>query len=384
MKIGFDISQTGANKAGCGYLAYSLIRALAQIDKQNQYVQYPSFGDFYFDPDWKKSIQFVGEKNFQKGLFHRNLNELKIFWNNPPSDFEEKLGNPDIIHSNNYYCPVGLEHAKLVYFLHDLLFLQEPDMTTETNRIGCFHGVFRASLYADHIITNSQFTRQAFLDTFPHFPADKITVIQLASRFQGLYDDPIAKPEGLESLVKDQYWLNVGTLEPRKNQIGLLNAYSMLKSDVGKTYPLVIAGGKGWLLDHFKDVVEELGLEEDIILLGYVDDIQLQWLYKNCFAFVFPAFAEGFGLPVLEAMSLGAAVIASNTTSLPEVVGDAGILVDPEDVKVICESMAHFTNGDVNRDKIKDKALERSTNFSWIKSAEFILDIYRSLLKDSK
>ncbi len=381
MKIGFDISQTGANKAGCGYLAYSLIRALAEIDKENEYLQYPTFGDFYFDPEWKKSIPYVQQENFHKGLAHNNLEDAKKFWNHPPTNFEELLGNPDVMQSNNFYCPTGLKQAKLVYFLHDLLFIQEPDMTTETNRTGCFSGVFRASLFADHIIANSQYTRQEFLETFPHYPPEKVTAIHLASRFQGKIDESLEKPENLQFLKEDQFWLNVGTLEPRKNQTGLLKAYAKLKAEIGEMIPLVIAGGKGWLLDHFKELIIELGLQDDVILLGYVDDIQLQWLYKNCFAFVYPAFLEGFGLPVLEAMSLGAAVITSNTTSLPEVVGEAGILVDPEDIEAISVAMNDLFSGKVDKGKKKRLSFEVSKNFSWKRVAAIILDLYQIILK---
>ena len=381
MKIGFDISQTGKNKAGCGYLAYSLIRALADIDKENEYLQYPTFGDFYFDLEWKKSIPFVHQKNFYKGLAHHNLEDARKFWKNPPENYEELLGNPDIIQSNNFFCPTGLKRAKLVYFLHDLLFVQEPDMTTETNRVGCFDGVFRASLFADHIITNSQYTRQEFLKTFPHYPEEKVTAIHLASRFQGKVDDPLEKPESLKLLEKDQFWFNLGTLEPRKNQIGLLKAYAELKKDMGDMIPLVIAGGRGWLLDHFEDVIIELGLERDVILLGYIDEEQLEWLYKNCFAFVYPAFSEGFGLPVLEAMSLGAAVISSNTTSLPEVVGDAGFMVDPGNIGDISRRMLDIYIGKFNRGKLQQIALERSVNFSWKKIALLTLEIYNDILR---
>jgi glycosyltransferase involved in cell wall biosynthesis len=377
MRIGFDISQTGESKAGCGYLAYSLIRALAAIDQENEYLQYPTFGDFYFDPEWKRSIQPVKQKNFRMGLAHNNLEEVRKFWNQPPSDFEGLLGNPDIIQSNNFYCPDGLKHAKLVYFLHDLLFIQEPDMTTEANRIGCFNGVFRASLYADHIITNSKYSRQQFLNTFPHFPEEKITVIPLASRYQGKYANPLKKPENLSFLETDQFWLNVGTLEPRKNQIGILKAYAQLKAAVGITFPLVFAGGKGWQMDHFDEVIIKLGLDQDVIKLGYVDEDQLIWLYRNCFAFLYPAFCEGFGLPVLEAMSQGAAVIASNVTSIPEVVGEAGIMVDPQDIAAISESMCDLYSGIVDREKLKEKALSRSKNFSWGKSAEMVIGIYQ-------
>jgi glycosyltransferase involved in cell wall biosynthesis len=250
-------------------------------------------------------------------------------------------------------------------------------MTTELNRIGCYNGVFRGSLFADHIITNSKYSRQQFLNTFPYFDEEKITVVHLASRFQGKYHTPLHKPENLSFLNEDQFWLNVGTLEPRKNQIGILKAFAKLKADVGNTFPLVFAGGKGWQMENFDNRIIELNLENDVIKLGYVSEDELIWLYRNCYAFVYPAFCEGFGLPILEAMSQGAAVIASNTTSIPEVVGDAGILVDPKDIDAISKSMRDLYNGKFNRSNLKRKSLEQSAQYSWNKSAELVLDIYK-------
>ena len=218
MKIGFDISQTGHLKAGTGYLAYSLIRALAQIDTQNEYLLYPTFGDFFLDPDWTQTMSPIDQTNFQRGLGHRNLKDASEFWRNPLPDFEEKLGNPDLIHANNFYCPSGFQHAHLIYTLYDLGFLAEPDTTTETNRIGCFTGVFRASLYAKHILAISNYTRQHFLDTFPHYPPEKMSAIPLASRVS--MQEPVPAPiqEGTIPVRPNQFWLNVGTLGLEKTR----------------------------------------------------------------------------------------------------------------------------------------------------------------------
>jgi glycosyltransferase involved in cell wall biosynthesis len=153
-----------------------------------------------------------------------------------------------------------------------------------------------------------------------------------------------------------------------------------LKNDIGNTFPLVIGGGKGWLLDHFESEIRQLGLAEEVILLGYVDDKSLQWLYRNCFAFIFPSFFEGFGLPVLEAMSQGAAVITSNVTSIPEVVGDAGIMVDPRDIDSLTVRMKDILTGNVNRGGLKKKAFQRSKEFSWDKVAEKVLITYNKIV----
>lgn len=377
MRIGFDVSQTGRDKAGCGFFAESLIRHLAALDSDNEYILYPTFGDLYWDPDWPRTTCRIDRPNFRRGLGHRTYEALRAFWSNPPPDLEAQLGNPDLIHSHNFFCPLGLKRARLIYTLHDLSFLEHPGWTTEQNRIGCFTGVFHASLYADLIIAVSEYTRRHFLDTFPHYPAERVVVIYPASRFSG--SEKIPRPESLPSLQPERFWLNVSTLEPRKNHLRLLQAYARLKAHLGETFPLVLAGGRGWLIEDLEQTLEELGLQQEVIQLGYVDDEALQWLYQNCFAFIYPSLFEGFGLPVLEAMSLGAAVIASKTTSLPEIVGSAGLLVDPLREEEIFQAMLRLSTGEIDREKLKEQALRRAEAFSWKRAAQEVLRLYREM-----
>jgi glycosyltransferase involved in cell wall biosynthesis len=203
-----------------------------------------------------------------------------------------------------------------------------------------------------------------------------VHVVYPASRY--ILSTNIKRPKKLPRQVSEgKFWLCVGTLEPRKNHLGLLKAYARHKVKFGKAYPLVHAGGPGWLMNDFKDQIRKLNLQNDVILLGYVDDITLQWLYQNCFAFVYPSFFEGFGLPVLEAMSLGAAVITSNTTSIPEIVGEAGILVDPAQEDQIASAMDELTRDEKRLTALRLAAKGRAALFSWERAAKQTLDLYR-------
>jgi glycosyltransferase involved in cell wall biosynthesis len=378
MRIGFDVSQTGRLKAGCGHFADSLIRYLVPIDSEHEYILYPTFGDNYWDPEWSTLTTQIDRPNSRRGLGHKTLAAAQLFWGNPPRDFEAQLGDPHIIHANNFFCPTGLRKARLVYTLHDLGFIEHPEWTTEENRIACFHGVFNASLYADFIIAVSHHSRRHFLEIFPHYPPDRVAVIYEASRFAGRSD--ATSVNSLPLLKSECFWLNVGTLEPRKNQRRLLQAYARLKAHLGKTFPLVLAGGRGWLMDDFEKTIENLGLQQDVILLGYVDDTTLQWLYQNCFAFIYPSLFEGFGLPVLEAMSLGAPVIAAKTTSLPEIVGSAGILVDPFQEEEIFSAMLRLSRRQVDREALQVSAREKAGKFSWKATARRVNDLYREVV----
>jgi glycosyltransferase involved in cell wall biosynthesis len=378
MRIGFDVSQTGAARAGCGYFAYSLVSALESCATHDDFVLYPTFGDFFWEPDWERTTYAPDLPNFRRAPGHGTHQEAQAFWCNPRDGFEDELGNPDIVHSNNFFCPRPLCEARLVYTLYDLSFLENPEWTTEANRTGCFEGVFQASLHADQILAISHFSKRHFLETFPHYPEERITVAHLASRFGGLL--PIERPPALDQLQPNCFWLCVGTLEPRKNHARLLRAFARLKAHLGQVAPLVLAGGKGWLVEDLSRLIDTLGLGGDVIITGYVDDQALQWLYQNCFAALYPSLFEGFGLPVLEAMSLGAAVVTSNVTSIPEITGEAALLVNPYQEQDLLAAMLRLVTNSGLRDELKTKAPPQASRFRWDSAAQLALQCYEQAL----
>ena len=378
MKIGFDVSQTGGGKAGCGYFADSLIQALHEIDCQNDYILYPYFGTSYWDPSAKKTARNIRSPHVTRKVIASDAAESRRFWEEMTPEKEILLGNPDIVHSNNFSCPKGFGKARLVYTLHDLNFLEYPEFTTEENRWICFNGVFDAACYADYIVAASDYSRNRFLEVFPHYPEDRISAVYEGSRFT-LNSRTDASIQGRLKLDSDCFWLGVGTLEPRKNIRRLLEAYASFRKESPNACPLVLAGGKGWMEDDLEEFIGGLGLSGHVKLAGYVSDSQLAWLYCNCFAFIYPSLYEGFGLPVLEAMSLGAAVITSNVTSLPEVAGDAGMLINPLEKDEIRLAMQKMTESPQLRKAFKQKAMVQSSLFSWEDTAKRVLNIYHRI-----
>ena len=370
MKIGFDVSQTGRFKTGCGYFADALARALVARPRGHQFILYPTFGADYWDHEWRTSTLSMPDRpDVERGPGQARLDLLEAFWLDPPSDWEAQLGAPDIIHANNFYCPSRPTRARLVYTLHDLVFASHPDWTTEANWRVCFDGVFHASLYADHVVAVSDFTRTQFLELFPHFPAERISVVYEASRFG---DPPSsAPPVRVSHLQPGAFWLAAGDLTPRKNLDRLLEAYATLRASGQTTHPLVLFGGQPVARDA-----------ANVERLGYVDDRTLHWLYAHCFAFCYPSLFEGFGLPVVEAMSQGAPILTSNLTSLPEVVGDGALMVDPTSTSAIAAGLQRLAADDALRRDLAHASQARASRFAWQTAAEQVLDIYEAAVTE--
>jgi glycosyltransferase involved in cell wall biosynthesis len=304
------------------------------------------------------------------------------FWN--AADMEVTLGTPDVVHSNNFWCPTGLGSSRLIYTLYDLGFIADPSWSTEANRVGCFEGVFRASIAADWIVAISDASRAHFLKTFPHFPPERICVIYPCSRFASPDDEQGACPPILRTVVPQRFWLSVGTIEPRKNQLMLATAYARYLERGGEPMPLVLAGGDGWRMEDFPMRLQELGISAQVIMTGYVSDAELVWLYRNCFANLYPSLFEGFGLPVLEGMQFGAPTIASRSTSIPEVAGDAAILLPPRDASAWADAMLGLAHQSGERSAMVARSRRQAARFDWTASARQLLALYEEAITKPK
>jgi hypothetical protein len=183
MHIGFDISQTGAGKAGCGFFAHALIDTMLAAAPEHRYALYPSFGDFYFDRACRCRSPYRG-RDVAYGPRHLTRAAATAFWNAPRRRVAP--GRPRRrAQANNYWCPTAFAASRVVYTCYDLSFAVDPSWTTEANRVGCFEGVFRAAASADRIVAISHASRDHYLSVFPHFPAERIRVIHPCSRFDG-------------------------------------------------------------------------------------------------------------------------------------------------------------------------------------------------------
>jgi len=234
---------------------------------------------------------------------------------------------------------------------------------------------------ADRIIAVSHSTAQAVEDEFPS-ARGKVRVIHLGVT-------RLAEPEGRATLAalgidKRPYFLFVGTLEPRKNLRRLLNAYASLPESLRNSYQLVIAGGSGWGGVDVVQLAATLGIADHVVVTGYVDDAQLAGLYAHARFLAMPSLYEGFGLPLVEAMSYGVPVLTSNVSSLPEVAGDAGVFVDPLDEGSIAHGLQQLLADDTLHQRLSWRSTSVAAQFSWANAAQETWVVFEEALAERR
>lgn len=301
------------------------------------------------------------------------------------------LTNLDFIGANKVYDRIDLFHAPdhhvphfrgvpVLATLMDAIPLSNPEFASSTLR-GFKNKLWKKTTeWADHIITISDFSKRE-ISTHFNIPASKISVVPLGVDERYFYTLPIQMVELELSKLKlpKNYFLFIGTLQPRKNLLRVINAHKMLAYSVRKEFPLVIVGRIGWGCDGLLDLLKSLPNKEPIYWLRDIDDFSKRLLLQQATALVFPSLSEGFGLPVLEAFAAATPVITSNTSSLPEVSGDAALLVDPLQESEIAHAMSRVINDAPFVQSLIAKGLNRARIFTWGACAEKTRAIYREM-----
>ena len=282
---------------------------------------------------------------------------------------------PDVLFVPAHVLPFRLKLPPSVVTVHDLGYRHVPEGHTRTQRLTLKLSTRWNAWRARQVIAVSESTARD-LRQFYGTPASKINVI---------YEAPFAAPALVDAaaarairarydLVRP-YALYVSTIQPRKNLTRLIDAYAKLRDLYDVAWDLVLAGGRGWLSDALYAQVERLGLGERVRLLGYVPDADLTALYNGAFCFCYPSLFEGFGLPILEAQQQGVPVMTANNSAIPEVAGDAALLVDPMDVEAIAEAMLRLSQDEALREELIAKGHENVKRFSWEKAARETLAV---------
>jgi glycosyltransferase involved in cell wall biosynthesis len=368
MKIGIDARLVFYQRAGIGQYTLRLAEALASIDRSNSYVLLQSRKD--------------------RGCLVKGANlTRRTMWTPPHHRYEQvllplelSLVNLDLLHCPDFIPPFR-RRCPAVITVHDLAFLRFPGLLTDESQ--AYYGqINHAVQNADHIIAVSQSTKH---DLVSLAGADerKITVVYEAAAplFRPAPSDVVRAARDRHGIQGD-YILFVSTIEPRKNIPFLLQAYARLRDcwhgpqDMPR---LVVVGNKGWLYDRIFTVMGQLGLTSSVICTGGVPLEDLPALYSGALFYILPSLYEGFGLTVLEAMSCGTPVITSNTSSLPEVAGDAAVLVDPQDIVGLATSMQRLCQDAALRREMGERGLAQAARFSWERAARETLAVYKAV-----
>jgi len=233
---------------------------------------------------------------------------------------------------------------------------------------------------ASNIVTISEFSKSEICGYYG-VPAERISVVNPAIDHNIFFPRDKTNSEKVKNKygIKTNYILSVCTIEPRKNLTGTLDAYKKLPDEIKNKYSLVLVGGKGWLDEELNEKIEALSSKYSVIKTGYVPDEELPSLYSGASVFVFPSFYEGFGMPPLEAMACGVPVITSNNSSLPEVVGDAGIMIEAKDTVKLAKQIEKVLTDNKFAEGLRVKGLLRAKKFSWHKSARNLLEVMKEV-----
>ena len=298
---------------------------------------------------------------------------LRMLWAQSVMPFQVWRDEIDLFWSPAHRLPSLLPaRVARVVTVHDLVWKHAGETMRPMSRWLDSILMPEAVRLADRVITVSGHTAEDLLREMPS-ARGKVFPIPLGTSFLA----PAASRESLTSLgLTEPYFLFVGTLEPRKNLTRLLEAFARLPDSLRSRAVLAIAGGKGWGGVDVATIAERFGIGDRVRVLGYVDDSQLATLYAHALFLAMPSLYEGFGLPLLEAMSHGTPVLTSNCASMPEVAGDAGMLVDPCDVDSVAHGLSELLSHDARRNALACLAKTHAASFSWDRAAEDTLRIF--------
>ena len=372
MSIYIDVSAAVHRRAGLGRYAESLVRALVPLARQPLALFYNH--EHGIEPlvgleSLSSSTVRLGYKPWRMAVWLGQMARVP---------FNRYIPGAKLFHATEHLL-MPLREVPAVLTVHDLIFHRMPEHHKPLNR---WYLRWTLPLYCrrvDHIIAVSNATRQDLMAAY-QLPAEKITVIHEAA-------DPRFRPQprNVQERVQvayglpERYILYVGTIEPRKNLELLLAAWAPLYQS-GACPPLVIVGKRGWLSEGFFAALESSPAREGVHLTGYVSDADLPAIYSGATLFVWPSLYEGFGLPPLEAMACGVPVVCADVSSMPEVVGEAALRIDPTNEESLREGLLRLAREPELQEDLRARGLARAATFSWARAAQETLCVYDRIL----
>ncbi|MDP9169999.1 MAG: glycosyltransferase family 4 protein [Acidobacteriota bacterium] len=370
MRFAVDAHAVGRHLTGNETYVRSLLQGFAEVDRDSEFLAYVS----------SEEAERLLPQRFRMRRVSANP-YVRLGW-----DLGRRIraDRPDLVHVQ-YTAPL-LSRTPVVVTVHDVSFLEHPEYFPRLRRAQLDFTVARTVRQAAKILTVSEFSRDAILRAY-EIPRDKILVVPNAAN----PDFRVIGRERAQHSVRERlgfdapFVFSVGDLQPRKNQIGLIAAFTkLLTAHPHLKHHLVLTGKETWFTPKVREAARNSGFAGRIHFTGFVAESELLEMYNACDCFVFPSFYEGFGLPILEAMACGRAVACSNTSSMPEVADGAGFLFNPRDSDDIKRSMADILLDSELRGRMERLGLQRAAYFSWHKSARATLEVYREVVAEAR
>lgn len=358
--------------AGINVYIYHLLKHLGQIDSRHRYSVF--LGERRFIDEGLKLI-------YTRWPTHRPL--ARILWEQLLQPLALRQAGVDLLHAMAFAGPLATP-CPFVVTIYDLSFLHYPEAFRPWNR--WYLKIFTAlsARRARRVVAISESTKRDVVKMLG-VPSNRVDVAYCGVN-ESFHPLPAAEVANFrrERALPDRFLLYLGTLEPRKNVPFLIRAYGRWRSAEAGIPRLVIAGAKGWHYDQIFAEVDSLGLTGDVIFPGYIAHEELPWWYNAADLFVYPSRFEGFGLPVLEAMACGTPIITTHIASLPEVAGDAALLVSPDDETELAAAMRRVLSDETLRQEMVIKGMAHAARFSWEATARQTVDTYERALESSE
>jgi len=394
MRIGIDITSAVRQGAGIGRFTRELIRALLALDSPHEHILFAATGGMPRATAQSRLAYITQPATARRSplsTLHFPLSDdwLHRIWHRArlPIPIEALMGRVDVFHEPDFVLPPTLPRAHTVLTVHDLTFIRDPESAFPRLRRYLNRVVPRSVVRATRVLADSLATKNDLIELLGVSP-DKITVLYggVDARFA-----PVREPERLAAvrakydIGPDPFILGIGTLQPRKNYQRLIQAFAKLQATAfdlqlsTSGIQLVIVGGKGWLYDGIFAEVRRLGLASRVLFPGFADDDDLPTLYSAAEMLAYPSIYEGFGLPILEAMACGTPVVTSTTSSLPELAGNAALLVEPTDADALAAAMRRLLQDTDLRRRLVADGFDQARQFTWEKAAAQLLAIYESI-----
>lgn len=376
--IGIDYTPAYDQGGGIGRYVRELVASLADVDGTTDYRLFVA-GVHAAHP-----LPPIPGHNFRWCPTRISPRWLARLWHRAriPWPVEGWTGDIDLFHATDFVLPPTHSRTRTLLTVHDLSFVHLPEATSPALKRYLDRVVPRSVNRADHILADSQATKDDLVELY-QTPSEKITVLLsgVSRAFRRITDQQLLQATlGKYGLGGWPFLFTVGTVQPRKNYVRLFEALAHVRAQFPDLH-LVIAGGRGWLDDPIYEAISRLGLDSAIHLIGFVQDNDLPALYSAALAVPYVSLYEGFGLPVLEAMACGTPVIASRVSSIPEVAGDAALLVDPLSVEAIADAIKQLIASPALAVRLVESGYVQAARFTWERAAIQLVEVYASLLE---